>query len=207
MMVLFQDRFGIRKAVMLAMFALPVMFTLFAGRQTDISLSQDTGQDRIQLWARGFTMLKRSPIFGIGYGRYADEMGLVAHNSYVHAFTELGLLGGTLFVGAFYYAMSTLHRLGPSQDMIADRELARLRPYLLAIVAAYGAGMLTISRNYIVPTYMVIGLVTIYLRLVAANVPEAIPQFDVRLVQRFAVIGAAFLFAAEAFVRVFLRWD
>ena len=29
--------------------------------------------------------------------------GLVAHNSFVHAFVELGLFGGTFFFGCFFF--------------------------------------------------------------------------------------------------------
>lgn len=206
MMVLFHARFGTRKAAALAVVALPPMLVLFGGRQTSISLSDDTGQDRIQIWAEGLGLFKRSPIFGIGYGRYAEEVGLVAHNSYVHGFTELGLFGGVLFVGTFYYSMSTLYRVARDEAAITDPALARFRPYLTAIVAAYAAGILTVSRNYIVPTYMVLGLVAIYVRLVAPGAGIAVPNFDAPLLKRFAVAGVASLIAFEVFVRIFARF-
>ena len=36
--------------------------------------------------------------------RSADLAGLVAHNSFVHAYVELGFLGGTFFFGCFLFA-------------------------------------------------------------------------------------------------------
>ena len=35
-------------------------------------------------------MLKFSPLWGVGYGSFADVHELVAHNSFVHCFAELG---------------------------------------------------------------------------------------------------------------------
>jgi putative inorganic carbon (hco3(-)) transporter len=206
MMVLFHARFGWRKAIPLAMVALPAAFVLFAGRQTNISTSDDTGQDRIQLWAQGFALLRQSPLFGIGQNRYAEEVGLVAHNSFIHGFTELGVFGGSLFTGIFYCALSALHRLGPSQMLIPDPELRRLRPYLMAIVAAYAAGLLTISRNYIVPTYMIFGLVNVYLRLATEGSPLRPPRFDLGFVQRLGTISVVFIITAYFFVRTFARF-
>ena len=78
--------------------------------------------------------MRQAPLFGIGYTEYAEEIGQVAHNSYVHAFTELGLFGGTLFVSAFYLAFVGVWRLTPDKMEEANPELIRLRPYLLALI-------------------------------------------------------------------------
>ncbi|WP_422925449.1 O-antigen ligase family protein [Singulisphaera sp. PoT] len=206
MMVLFLARFGTRKAVPLLVIALPAVFVVFAGRQTNISTEGDTGQDRIQLWSSGLLLFRQSPLFGIGQNRYADEVGLVAHNSFVHAFTELGILGGTLFTGLFYYSLGTLHRLGSYRNWIRDPEIRRFRPYLMAIVAAYGTGLLTISRNYIVPTYMIFGIVTVYLRLATDGSPVVPRRFGSNLVGHFAMISIAFVVSAYLFIRMFARY-
>jgi hypothetical protein len=204
--VLFVARFGLKKSIPLGMVALPLVFVLFAGRQTSISASDDTGQDRIQLWSAGLLLFRQSPLFGIGQNRYAEEVGLVAHNSFVHGFTELGLFGGTLFAGAFYYALATLHRLGPLRSLVADPELGRLRPYLMAIVAAYATCMLTISRNYIVPTYMLLGLVSVYLRLATRGTPLRPMRVGTALAWHFMAISVAFIIVSYAFVRTFVRF-
>jgi hypothetical protein len=206
LMVLFHSRFGWKRAVPLLALALPAAFVLFAGRQTNISTDGDTGQDRIRLWAEGFALLRGSPIFGIGQNRYAEEVGLVAHNSFIHGFTELGVLGGALFTGAFASAFLTLRALGARSSEIRDPELRRLRPYLMAMVAAYAFGLLTISRNYVIPTYLVLGLAVTYVRLVAADSGLAMPRFDLAFVGRLGAMGVAFLVAASAFVRVFARF-
>lgn len=204
--VLFVARFGLKKSIPLGLVVLPIVFVLFAGRQTSISASDDTGQDRIQLWSAGMLLFRQSPLFGIGQNRYAEEVGLVAHNSFVHGFTELGLFGGTLFAGTFYYAMATLQKLGKWKSLIIDPELGRLRPYLMAIVAAYATCLLTISRNYILPTYMLLGLVSVYLSLVTQGTPLRPMRVGAALAWRFMAISAAFVIVAYTFIRTFARF-
>lgn len=103
--VMFMARYGVRKAVMVAALAVPIMLVIFSGRQTSLSTSEGTSQQRIQLWTSGFEMLRESPVFGVGVNQFAKRVGYVAHNSFVHTFAELGLLGGTFFFGTYYYVI------------------------------------------------------------------------------------------------------
>lgn len=206
MMVLFQARFGLRKALMLGAVALPLVLVVFGGRQTKISTEESTGQDRIQLWAQGIRLLGQEPLFGIGQHRFVEEVGLVAHNSYVHAFTELGFIGGALFLGMFYYALAALHCLGAYQDVIRDPDLKLLRPYLMAIIAAYGTGLLTISRNYIAPTYMIFAIVTVYLQLATKDSPVAPRRLGNNLIHHFVAAGILFIMIIYLFTRLFARF-
>ena len=48
-------------------------------------------------------MMLSNPIFGIGKGRFREEHGLVAHNSYVHIVGELGIPGYSLWGGALIF--------------------------------------------------------------------------------------------------------
>lgn len=207
---LFQARFGFKKAVMLAAVFLPLIIVLFAGRQTNIS-SDDTAQDRIQLWSQGFILFRESPLFGIGQNLYGERVGLIAHNSYVHAFAELGFLGGTFFFGAYASGVWTLLTLGKHAASIGNTDLRRLRPHLTAILVGYAAGMITVSRNYIVPTYMVLGLVATYLRLVAADSPHLtgpdgpIPTLGPRLIKWLAMAGMTCLLAANLLIKLLIQ--
>ncbi len=127
--LLLRTRFGWRMAVLIGAALLPVLFVFFAGRQTDLSTSGGTGQERIQLWSEGLVQFRQSPLFGIGRDRFDQEVGLVAHNSYVHAFAELGFLGGMFFVGAFVLALGSLYRLSADGRHILDPDLRRMHPY------------------------------------------------------------------------------
>jgi putative inorganic carbon (hco3(-)) transporter len=206
-MVMFVGRFGGRKAIPLLALGLPVLLFLFAGRQTSISASEDTGQDRVQLWAEGFELLKRSPIFGIGWNLMADQVGLVAHNSFIHGYVELGLFGGPLFLALFAYPLLNLYRQRGLPELDKEPELARMRPYLMAIVAGYAVCLLTLSRNYVVPTYMIIGLAGAYLSLIGKTPGIKLPAFNGRLAWRIYAIGLVFLVIANLFTRTFVRYN
>lgn len=118
-------RFGSAKTLLLGMMVLPLMLAVFAGRQTEISASEGTGQSRIQLWCDGLMFFQQAPLFGIGMEEYRNVSYHVAHNSYIHCYAELGVVGGTLFVGAFYFALYGMYRL--KDQPLADRGRRRLQ--------------------------------------------------------------------------------
>jgi O-antigen ligase len=205
---LFQARFGWRKAILVGLPILPAIALLVGGRQAGIggALEGGTGQSRIQLWSAGLTMFKSFPLFGIGYDRYAEEATQVAHNSYVHAFGELGFFGGAIFLGAFFYALLSLYRLGKGNRWFADPQLGRLRVYLLAGLAGFSASMISISRNYVVPSYLMLGTATVYLQMARTAPPLADLGLSGKLVKQVVFVSIGFVVATYVFVRVFARW-
>jgi putative inorganic carbon (hco3(-)) transporter len=198
------SRFGPWRTIPVALTILPALMFLIGGRQTSLNATGGTAQSRIQLWALGLSYLRAKPLFGIGGGLYHDFVGQEAHNSYVHSFVELGLLGGTCFLGIFSYAIATLYRLGSPMRRVSNLELRHLRPYVLGAVAAYAAGMLSLTRVYIMPTYLFVGLATSYIR-VAKPCPPAAP-LDGRLIRRSLYISIAFLILITIYIRIFARW-
>ena len=206
---LFQSRYGWKKAIPLLACVGPLVLLLFSGRQTGLgqAISHDTGQQRVQIWAEGLATLRQHPVFGIGYEQLMENGRPVSHNSFIHAYTELGLFGGTLFFGAFAYAIWAIHQVGRKNNTyILHPRLARMRPFLIAIVAGYAGGMLSLSRNYIVPTYLILGLAAVYLHLIQKDNPLPQLRFSPRLVRRLAFASVAFLACTYMFVRVFARW-
>lgn len=192
-------RFGKWKALALAAVALPAVLLLFSGRQTNIDLGNrnDTAQARVQLWSEGLESFKQAPLFGIGYGGYADEATQVAHNSFVHSFTELGFFGGTMFVGAFGCAVIGVRRCRAA----VDPQARQMYPYLLIVVAMYIFGILSLSRQYIAPTYMVLGLAAAFTE-VAAPEPLLLTK---RLVLRLVGLSVLVLAVIYVFVKVMLH--
>jgi hypothetical protein len=210
--VLVVRRLGVRKSLLLAIVALPAVGIVSAGRLTKISATEGTGQQRIQLWEEGFSLFAHAPVFGIGMDRYAEEVGLAAHNSFIHCYTELGFIGGTLFFGAFFLSMRTLHELGnpevePSDtdDEPGDSELEPLRPTIMAITALTIIGMFTSTRSYSVPTYLIVGLNTVYVRIAGENTSLEFPTLDSQLVKRVFFWSAVFLSVFYVYVRIMVR--
>lgn len=207
LMVLFQALYGWRRSLLIGAATLPVLLVVFAGRATDLSAAKEgTGQQRIQIWSDALMTFRTAPAFGVGMGEFGKDSEYVAHNSYVHCFAELGLLGGTLFLGAFYVAFRQVQALCRRPGLVPDGELRRLGPFLLAVLAAYAASMLSLSRQFVPPTYTFLGLATAYVRVAAPGLRAPVLPFDGRLAQRLAVVSAGFLVASYVFVRVFIRW-
>jgi hypothetical protein len=206
MLALFVSRFGWKRSIPLAVVSLPAMLVLFAGRQTNITVSNGTGQARVQLWVYSFQAFLRFPFFGLGQGLLADEIGQESHNSFIHCYPDMGFFGGTLFLGMFYLALRTLRDLGRHQDLIVDPELRRVRPYLVTIVVGYASVMLSLSRSYIVPTYLVPGLVAVYQRLAVTTSPVPYQRFDTQQVRRLVVSSVAFLILVKFYIHFGARW-
>jgi putative inorganic carbon (hco3(-)) transporter len=205
--VLSVSRFGWKRSVPAVALALPVVLVLFSGRMTNVNLDEgDTAQGRMELWREGFALLKQSPIFGIGWEQYQDEVGLVAHNSYVHSFTELGLVGGITFVSLFYTPISVLRRRREdTRTPITKGEavLERLRPALLAVLSAYAVGLCTLSKPYTMSTYIIVGVGAAYVAVLGKYRAEDVPRVNWAYCKRLAVVGMGIIILFNIFVRFF----
>lgn len=166
-LTLISVRFGGRVAMAAGVVGLCVV-PFIAGRQADIDLDEGgTGHERITLWRDGFQELKSGAIlFGTGQGTYPDIAGLVAHNSFVHSYVELGLFGGTMFLGCFFFIGMQLYRMGRLPEPILNDELIRMRPFICALAAGWCMSIFSLSRCYVVPTYLMFGACAAYLNLV-----------------------------------------
>jgi hypothetical protein len=94
-------------------------------------------------------------------------------------------------------------------EQVHDPQLRRMWPCLLGIAAGYVTGMLSLTRVYINPTYLIPGLVVVYLRLVDADAPRPLPlpRFNARLVWRLVLYSVATMAAIYVYVRVFARFE
>ena len=202
---LIAGRVGFRKAVLIGGPVVLGLAVVMGGRQTsfDLGNSNDTSQHRIRLWRDGLTLLPNSPVFGIGAGRYADECGLVAHNSYVHAYTELGVFGGTLFLGVFLIPLGILYRLGAAGRGSLGPTLQDLRPYVLACGAGTVAGMVSLSRVYTLTPYLILGIATAFLGMSGPAAARWCPRLTPRLIAGVFALSVGSLTGMYVFVRLF----
>jgi hypothetical protein len=200
--VLLGGRYGWR-VMLLGLPLVPVAMVLAGGRIASFSAAEGTGQSRVQIWSDCLAQMRTAPLFGIGFNELATYVGKVAHNSFLSAYAELGLFGGTFFFAAFFFAFVLLWRLLKHRWALYDPAMRRLLPFLLAILASYTIGILTLSRVDAVPTYLVLGLVTVFTHVATMYAPVFAARLDTRLLQRMAVATVAFLAVSYMFVRVF----
>jgi putative inorganic carbon (HCO3(-)) transporter len=203
LLVLFWGRFGARKTIWLGLMVVPLLVMLFGGRQTSIQMSDGTGHQRIDFWYEEFEQWRENPLFGVGMIDI-DEVRPNAHNSFVQAFTALGLFGGTLFFGAFYLSVLLPFRLSTSGTALPQSELRRMGPYLVGIIAGYAIGMLSSSRNGVPPTYMLVGLATVYVRFAGKHLPATLTSLTAPLIRHVVLASLLFVAALYLFIRISL---
>lgn len=165
-------RYGGKRSMPLAVVAGVALLALIGGRSANIT-GGGTAHERVMLWAQGIGDLIKMPVYlipGLGVDYYPDEYGLVAHNSFVSSYVETGLLGGGFFLGAFYIAGRLVHRVGrhsPVEDWVRAA-----RPFIFAVVVGYAAGAYSVSRQFVLPTYITLGLASAYLEMALPQTPD-----------------------------------
>jgi putative inorganic carbon (hco3(-)) transporter len=200
---------GVRRGLLLLLAGLPVLLVAVGGRMTrfEIDNADDTSQHRIRAWSDGLSQIRAHPLFGTGHGTYPDIAGLVAHNSYVEAFTELGFVGGYCFVSLFALGVWTLRRLGQEDGFSQVGSLSRFRPFGLAMLVSLAAGLYSLSRIDVQPPYTVFGIVTAYFGLIDERLPDVIPPLTLKLVSALAGVALATLIGLYVFVNMMVRWS
>ena len=146
-------RFRTVSAGLVAMLLFAVIAIAAPSRGGEIDSGESSAQSRIHSWAEGWTMLKWYPMTGVGYGQYTEHHIKVAHNSFVHTFAELGLVGAFIFVGMFYWYFKGLRGIPESNAEFAPWR----RAMMLSAIGAAVCGWF-LSRQYVPIFYLLIAM-------------------------------------------------
>lgn len=171
-----------------------------------MSTSEGTGQERIRIWNEGFVALLGSPVFGIGMNQYVEEIHIVAHNSYVHSYVELGIIGGMFFFALSYLPARALQAKRTNEVQNLDPEAIRLRPVIFAILIATIVGMVSSTRTYSLPTYLTFGLCSSYLRILSDRGEVLLPRFSMNLLGRLLYLSTLTMIGFYVYVRLAARY-
>jgi O-antigen ligase len=199
--VCFQARYGSKRSLVLGLVVLIPSMVFFGGRQTDIDTDTGTAQSRIQLWSTGLVALRESPVFGIGTSVFKEVAGNHAHNSFVETYVETGLVGGTLFLSAFYLAATCVYRLKAAGVYAREADLWKIRPCVLALIGGSIVGQMSSARGYSLPTYMVLGVASAYLSIVEKETGLPVTRVSLRLVARLIVVSAVSLMSIHLYTK------
>jgi putative inorganic carbon (HCO3(-)) transporter len=195
-------RFGRFTAVVAGSLAVVVMLAAGPSRFQQIDSSEASAQGRIQSWAAGLQMLKSQPILGVGYGNFGEYNALTAHNSFVHSFAELGVIGGICFVGMWYWFFVTT---GAGRN-VAGAARSRLALDILASGVGVMVCALFLSRQYSPILY-------VPLALGAARVTVTPGDDQQTPFQRWSdwilllLLSIGVVIATYVLVRVLARWS
>jgi putative inorganic carbon (hco3(-)) transporter len=144
-------------ATLAAVIALAGLLAVAPSRMREFDASEESANSRFELWLDGLEELKGSPLFGMGFRQFSEQSpdNLTAHNSFVLAFSELGLVGYFFFIGCLYYALRR-----PKEHGRVDLEPAIERDYFGARLALAGflVAAFFISRTYVQVTWLFVFL-------------------------------------------------
>jgi hypothetical protein len=186
-------RYGFRRSIPLLVLGAVGFLAMAGGRQTDFSMKSGSGHVRIQIWLTCINLIKGSPVFGVGPGKLLNYSHLVAHNSYLHALTELGFLGGMCFIGIFFSAFWCIYRMHSSKIDEIDPRLWILRPTMIAILISTATSMNALSRTYTNETFAVIGFASAYYHILSDQYRDTPVRTSFRLSLVVGFITLAFL--------------
>ncbi len=114
-------RFGWRGVAIAAALALPAI--LLGGRSG--AEADESGAFRLESWAAGFDMIRQSPVLGVGKGMFVENHFLTAHNSFVLAAAELGLVGYFAWCVLLYVSVKIAVSAMVSLERIPEAAVAR----------------------------------------------------------------------------------
>lgn len=137
------------------------MLALGPSRMGTVTAQESSAAGRIQAWGAGNRMLKQSPVWGRGYGMFDEASGInmVAHNSYVHCWSELGLLGYFFWLALLLTSLKdgwALTKIRPTDPAIA--EWPAYAKASVASLVGYMSSAVFLSRTYIVPLYLFLAI-------------------------------------------------
>ncbi len=148
-----RSRYVIPGGVLGGLFAVP--FFLFGPSRLGLLSAgpDESAYGRLDSWYYGFQLMKANPIFGVGKDLFTNDYPLTAHNSFVLAAAELGLVGLWCWLAVLYVSFKGLS--------LVQKHHATLAPYAYGLQAAlmgYAATAFFLSRTYNELPYLVYGL-------------------------------------------------
>jgi hypothetical protein len=157
-----RHRVGRTLSVSLSVVVLAGLLVLGFAQGRAMSLDE-SAMGRADAWSEGLQMLKASPIWGIGFGFFTEHHNLVAHNSFVHCFAELGLVGYFLWLNLLALTLGQLVAMGRTEPDPEDEEGIALVGWSHAVLVSlvgFLTGALFLSRTYGVMLFLLLGLAT-----------------------------------------------
>lgn len=130
------------------------LFLLIApSRMSEMSSTEGSAASRLDLWYEGLQIFKHNLIFGRGYNMFQEDLSQTAHNSYVLAAAELGIVGLLLWVGILYLSVKGC--------WIVQDKYKKMETYALAIqssIVGFAAAAFFLSRTYNILPFLLVAM-------------------------------------------------
>ena len=144
-----------RAGVAVTLLAVAAMATGATGGR-GYSSDEASAGGRIDAWSEGLAMLSHHPVFGVGYGNFIEHHDYTAHNSFVFAFAEIGLVGYAFWVALLVLAFRELFAARAATPPGSDE--ARWALLLQLSLAGFLTCAMFLSRTFVPTLYVLLGL-------------------------------------------------
>jgi hypothetical protein len=120
--------------------------------------ADDSSNERAEILREAFDFIRQTRGVGLGAGQFTDEssIGLTAHNAYVLAAAETGIIGLFLFGLGLYLSLKVPFAIWFS-GRDTDPRLARLAPALAVSLCGAALGLVFLSWTYKDILYLIMG--------------------------------------------------
>lgn len=158
--------------------------------------ADDSIRNRLEAWSAGLQVLKTHPLIGVGYRYFLDyyhrtEGGAItAHNSFVIAFSELGIFGYLVWIAMLLAARQELAAIQNAPVKTeADLTLQRYaRSVQLGLYALLVSGWF-LSRTFVPTLYVIIGIALALQKIAQSNGIQLQSITNGALARRSCVFG------------------
>ncbi|MCC2671930.1 MAG: O-antigen polymerase, partial [Armatimonadetes bacterium] len=144
-------------AILLSVVIGGLFLVLGPSRMTTFDSTEASANERFWYWSTGIDTLIQHPVLGVGYSQFVEvNHGMMAHNSYVQCFAELGMVGYFFWIGCLYFGYRRRPRSADAPPLPPEfaRDLLAARLALAGfLVAAF-----FITRTFVPVLYMLIAL-------------------------------------------------
>ncbi|HSO34269.1 MAG TPA: O-antigen ligase family protein [Labilithrix sp.] len=198
----FMRRFGWKIGMVAGGAAAVPLLILASMSGRSSSEAEGSSEERIECLQIGLDLVKHSPVFGVGKGQFGEYHFLTAHNSYVLAAAETGLIGFAAWSAVIYLAvkipLSGLRALQGLEGPEAE-EARTWATAMLASMAGAVVGSFFLSFSFHAILWIYIGLSG----ALAGVLRRQLPDWRVRLspkemglivVGNIALLGAIFAY-------------
>lgn len=163
-------RFNAIKLILPALLVGPVLMSLMPSH---LFGGDESSQERIYAWFQGWLMFKSHPLFGVGKGQFTEYHHKTAHNSWVLAFAETGILGFYAWISLLFTSLYHAYYYGYTAVKIRDyadkakQEVLNLskdetnfaKAVFYSLISAMTAAFF-LSRTYTIVLFVICALAT-----------------------------------------------
>lgn len=196
--IYFLRKFGLKGVIAAGIAGSPML--LAGGRSGDEA--DQSAMERKEALLEGFHMFTRNPVIGAGYDNYTEHSHLTAHNSYMLALGEGGLVGLFLFlcilVIAFKICIAAILKFRDRPEAKVANIAATM---VLAGMAGTSVGSFFLSFTYHQVLWVYLGVTGALHTVIRRHDPDF--RVSLSLKEHLVILGAASLFPVV--IRLFLK--